>query len=167
MENLFFYVAAMLAVASAGSVILQRKVMYSVLSLIVTLLSVAWMYAMLSAPFLAVVQVILYAGAVMVLFLFAVMLMKYEKVEQQRLRPGLLWVLGLLIAVVFLVELIIPLNQAGSLAPGGGTLPPDFGSIKSLGSVLYTQYIVPVELVGVLLVVAVVGVALIAGVGKR
>lgn len=166
MENLLFYIAAILAVASAGSVILQRKVIYSVLSLIVTLLSVAWMYAMLNAPFLAVVQVILYAGAIMVLFLFVVMMLKYEKVEQQRFRPGLLWVAGLLVAVFFLMELIFPLKMEGGLPAGEVTLPKDFGSIKALGSVLYTQYIVPIELVGILLVVAVVGVALLSGVKK-
>lgn len=166
MEDLFFYIAALLAVVSAGSVVLQRRVMYSVLSLIVTLLSVAWMYAMLKAPFLAVIQVILYAGAVMVLFLFVVMMLKYEKLETQPFRPGLLWVLGSLIAVSFLLELVFSLKKLGGLAPEGATLSPDFGSIKSLGSILYTQYLLPVELTGVLLLVAVVGVALLSGVKK-
>jgi NADH-quinone oxidoreductase subunit J len=166
MENLFFYVAAVLAVVSAGSVILQRRVMYSVLSLIVTLLSVAWMYAMLKAPFLAVIQVILYAGAVMVLFLFVVMMLKYEKLGDQPFRPGLLWFLGSLVAVSFLLALVLPLKKLGGLAPEGVTLAPDFGSIKSLGSVLYTQYLLPVELTGVLLLVAVVGVALLSGVKR-
>ena len=166
MENLFFYIAAILAVASAGSVILQRKVMYSVLSLIVALLAVAWMYAMLSAPFLAVVQIILYVGAIMVLFLFVVMMLKYEKTEIQRFRPGLLWCTGLLVAVFFLMKLIYVINRASSLPPKVTTLPPDFGSIKSLGGVLYTQYLLPVELTGILLLVAVVGVALLSGMKK-
>ena len=70
MEQIFFYTAFAIAVISAASVVLQNKVMYSALSLIITLLTVAWIYAMLSAPFLAIVQVILYAGAIMVLLLF-------------------------------------------------------------------------------------------------
>ncbi|HHT9152861.1 MAG TPA: NADH-quinone oxidoreductase subunit J family protein [Candidatus Hypogeohydataceae bacterium YC40] len=167
MENLFFYIAAMLAIVSASSVILQRKVMYSVLSLIVTLLSVAWMYAMLSAPFPAVVQVILYAGAIMVLFLFVVMMLKYEKTETFRFRPGLLWCLGLVAAIAFLIEIVLPLNMTESLAPAATALAPGFGSIKSLGSILYTQYLLPIELTGILLLVAVVGVALLSGVKKE
>ncbi len=166
MENISFNVAAILTVVSALSVILQRRVIYSVLSLIVTLLSVAWMYAMLSAPFLAVVQVILYAGAVMVLFLFVVMMLKYEKEEILRFRPGLLGCAGLLVAGVFLLELVSKISVAGGLATGA-TLPKDFGSIKSLGNVLYTQYLLPIELTGILLLVAVVGVALLSGVRKQ
>ncbi len=162
MEKLFFYLAATLAVVSATSVVVQRKVMYSVLSLIVTLLSVAWMYAMLSAPFLAVVQVILYAGAIMVLFLFVVMILKYEKMEMGRFRPGLLWSAGLLVAILFVVELTLLLSTSSSSAPGVATIPQDFGSVKALGSILYTQYLLPVELTSVLLVVAIVGVALLS-----
>jgi NADH-quinone oxidoreductase subunit J len=165
MENILFYMAATLAIVSAGSVILQRRVIYSVLSLIVTLLSVAWMYAMLSAPFLAVVQVILYAGAIIVLFLFVVMMLKYEREEIVRFRPGLLWCVGSLAAVAFLIELVVSLSKVG-ISSEPAAVGPEFGSIKSLGSVLYTQYLLPIELAGVLLLVAVVGVALLVGVRK-
>lgn len=159
MEKILFYVVAIITLGSGASVILQRKAMYSVLSLVLTLLGVAWIYAWLSAPFLAIVQVILYAGAIVVLFLFVVMTLRFEEVEPRRLGAGLLGCLGLLVALVFSGELITPLRV--SLGEGA-QLPSDFGGIRSLGSVLYTQYLLPVELAGVLLLVAVVGAVVLA-----
>lgn len=160
MEQLFFYMAAAIAVISAGSVVLQRQVMYSVLSLIVTLLSVAWLYAMLSAPFLAIVQVILYAGAIVVLLLFAVMMLRFEAAEVTRLRPDLFAMLGVLVAIVF-GGVLVSLFSCGCFEKA--SIPADFGSIRSIGSVLYTQYLVPLELASVLLLVAVVGAVMLAG----
>ncbi len=160
MEQLFFYVAFAIAVISAASVVLQREVMYSVLSLIVTLLSVAWIYAMLRAPFLAIVQVILYAGAIVVLLVFAVMMLRFEGTEKRRLRPDLFGILGMLVAIVFAGVLVSLFSQGGFES---ASVPADFGSIKSIGGVLYTQYLVPLELASILLLVAVVGAIMLAG----
>lgn len=160
MEQLFFYIAFGIAVVSAASVVLQREVMYSVLSLIVTLLTVAWIYAMLSAPFLAIVQVILYAGAIVVLLLFAVMMLRFEGTEPRRLRPDLFGVLGVFVAIIF-GGAIVSLLSCGCFE--NASIPADFGSIKSVGGVLYTQYLVPLELASVLLLVAVIGAVMLAG----
>ncbi|MFQ5861665.1 MAG: NADH-quinone oxidoreductase subunit J [Candidatus Brocadiales bacterium] len=160
MEQLFFYIAFAVAVISAGSVVLQREVMYSVLSLIVTLLSVAWIYAMLSAPFLAIVQVILYAGAIVVLLLFAVMMLRFEGIEPRRLRPDLFGILGVLVAIIF-AGMLVSLFTCGCFE--NVSIPADFGSIKSIGGILYTQYLVPLELASVLLLVAVAGAVMLAG----
>ncbi len=167
MEALFFYVASAIAIISAVSVVLQNKVMYSVLSLIVALLAVAWVYAMLSAPFLAIVQVILYAGAIVVLVLFAVMMLRFDEKEQRRLRPDLLGVFGVLVAMVF-TGVLVSLFYRGcfecaSIRGESASIPADFGSIRSIGSVLYTQYLIPLELASVLLLVAVVGAVMLAG----
>lgn len=159
MEQIFFYTAFAIAVVSAASVVLQNKVMYSALSLIITLLTVAWIYAMLSAPFLAIVQVILYAGAIMVLLLFAVMMFRYDEAEHKRLRPDLLGVFSVLVAVIF-AGVLVSLFSCSCFE--NASIPTDFGSIKSIGSVLYTQYLVPVELASVLLLVAVVGAVMLA-----
>lgn len=159
MEQIFFYTAFAIAVISAASVVLQNKVMYSALSLIITLLTVAWIYAMLSAPFLAIVQVILYAGAIMVLLLFVVMMFRYDETEHKRLRPDLLGVFSMLVAVIF-AGVLVSLFSCSCFE--NASVPADFGSIKSIGSVLYTQYLVPVELASVLLLVAVVGAVMLA-----
>ncbi|HHT9117231.1 MAG TPA: NADH-quinone oxidoreductase subunit J [Candidatus Hypogeohydataceae bacterium YC38] len=158
MELIQFYIVAAITISSAVSVIMQGRVMYSILSLIVTLLSVAWIYAILNASFLAVVQVILYAGAIVVLFVFAVMMLRYEEIEPQRMRTGLIGCLGLLVALFFIFELI--LSSATGPFVEEATLSADFGSIKSVGAILYTQYLVPLELASILLLVAVVGAAL-------
>ncbi len=169
MEQLFFFLAFGIAVVSAASVVLQSKVMYSVLSLIVTLLTVAWIYAMLSAPFLAIVQIIIYAGAVMVLILFAVMMLGFGEDEtgQRRTRPDLLGVFGVLVALCFAGILVLSFFCPCGEGEAGGvvmaSIPADFGSIKSIGSVLYTQYLIPLELASVLLLVAVVGAVMLAG----
>ncbi len=169
MEQLFFFLAFGIALVSAASVVLQSKVMYSVLSLIVTLLTVAWVYAMLSAPFLAIVQIIIYAGAVMVLILFAVMMLRFDEDEtgQRRTRPDLLGVFGVLVALGFAVILIssffCPCGEVGAISGEMASIPADFGSIKSIGSVLYTRYLIPLELASVLLLVAVVGAVMLAG----
>ncbi|MEE9201372.1 MAG: NADH-quinone oxidoreductase subunit J [Candidatus Brocadiales bacterium] len=160
MEQILFYIAFTITVVSAASVVLQGRVMYSVLSLIVTLLGVAWIYAMLSAPFLAIVQVILYAGAIVVLLLFAVMMLKFDETVQRRLRPDLLGVIGALVALVF-AGMFVSLVSCGCFE--FASIPADYGSIKSIGSVLYTQYLIPLELASVLLLVAVVGAVMLAG----
>lgn len=157
MELIQFYIVAAITISSAVSVIMQGRVMYSILSLIVTLLSVAWIYAILNASFLAVVQIILYAGAIVVLFVFAVMMLRYEDTESQRMRTGLIGFLGLLVVSFFIFELILPFATGPSVKEA--TLSADFGSIKSIGAILYTQYLVPLELASILLLVAVVGAA--------
>lgn len=160
MEQILFYVAFTIAIISAASVVLQTRVIYSVLSLIITLLTVAWVYAMLSAPFLAIVQVILYAGAIVVLLLFAVMMLRFDETVQKRLRPDLLGVLGVLVALTF-GGVFISLVSSGCFECA--SVPADFGSIKSIGRVLYTQYLIPLELASILLLVAVVGAVMLAG----
>jgi NADH-quinone oxidoreductase subunit J len=154
-----FYVFSILAVAGAVVLVLHRNPVYSALSLIVTMFSLAALFAMQNAQFLAVLQVLLYAGAIMVLFLFVVMLINI-RTETRSLRrfTGQTGV-ALALASLFLVEVIqLGLTAPRFLAgPVTGLGPAELGRAQTLASALFTKYLLPFELASILLFVAIIG----------
>ena len=152
-----FIVLAVVAIACALGVVLQRSALYSALSLVGVFLATALLYLMLSAPFLAVLQVIVYAGAIMVLFIFVIMLLSVtneEAGETRGIPSG--WkriaaaVLGGLLAAQFIIlalHLVLP-------PPGPES---DLGSVQAVGALLYEHFIFPFEVASILLLVAIVG----------
>jgi NADH-quinone oxidoreductase subunit J len=158
MEKLTFLVFAVLALGSALVVVSHRNPIYSTMSLVVTLFSVAVLFVMLGAPFLGVLQVLIYTGAIVVLFLFVIMLLNLQRqgrdesaVSGQGLQifgaVGGALVLGLLIALAF----------GRSVFPALQPMTDEMVSIKALSRDLFTEYLLPFEIVGLLLLVAVVG----------
>jgi NADH-quinone oxidoreductase subunit J len=157
MEKLTFLVFAVLALGSAMVVVSHKNPIYSTMSLVVTLFSVAVLFVMLGAPFLGVLQVLIYTGAIVVLFLFVIMLLNIQRqgdesgVAGQGLQiagaVGGALVLGLLIALAFW--------RTGF--PALKPLTEEMVSIKALSRDLFTEYLLPFEIVGLLLLVAVVG----------
>jgi NADH-quinone oxidoreductase subunit J len=153
-----FAVLALLAVGSALGLILKRNAIHGALFLVVNLASVAALYLTLGAEFLAAAQVIVYAGAIMVLFVFAIMVLIPGKEEtgvdpRRRVRLAALPVGG-----VLLVLLVIVVGRAVvTTGPAGAA-----GNVETVGRLLFTDYLFPFELTSVLLLAAMIGVLLLA-----
>jgi len=169
-ESLLFYVLSGLAVGASALVIGQRNPMYSVLLLIVSFAALAGLYITLDAPFVAMAQMIIYAGAIMVLFLFVVMLLnapqedaaEWDRTHPLR-RPGFARI-GVVLAVLLVAELGWALAKVVSLgSPVGGRADGAvISSVREMGRVLFTQYSFAFEATSVLILVAMVGAVVLA-----
>jgi NADH-quinone oxidoreductase subunit J len=160
MTAVFFYLFAGVAIASALMVIASRNPIHSVLYLILAFFNAAGLFLLMGAEFLAMILVVVYVGAVMVLFLFVTMLLDVDYVE---LRQGFLQYLpvGMLIGLVFLVELVLVVggwvvNPTLLRLPITGT-PEQVTNTEAIGRVLYTQYFYFFQASGMILLVAMVG----------
>jgi NADH-quinone oxidoreductase subunit J len=159
--QILFWILAVVSLFSALMVITSKNPVFSVIWLIVTFFTISGHYILLNAQFLAVVNIIVYAGAIMVLFLFVIMLMNLDKnVEVHKGRW--LRLIGAISGGCFLLVLVAALRSTDARMTqlGGG----DIGLIKNLGSVLFREYVVPFELSSVLFLTAMVGAVVI---GKR
>jgi NADH-quinone oxidoreductase subunit J len=160
MERLLFWLLAGIALVASVSMILQRNPVHSALFLIVTLLSLAGLFLLLSAHFLAVIQIIVYAGAIMVLFLFVIMLLDIRRTELAPSRVKLQKSLGIVLGVIFFLETVLVLRSGvlrDMAAVAATPLAPDFGTAVALGRALFTSYLFPLQLAAVLLFVALIG----------
>ena len=157
---ILFIGLALVAVASAIGMLLSKSAIYSALNLIINFVAVAIFYLTLGAPFIALAQVTVYAGAIMVLFLFVIMLLGAERLGGGDVMP---WQkpLGIALGLLLAVEIIYLLvTQAGSFAaaPGAnGVVGPGFGNPQAVGKLLFNTYLLPFEIISVLLLVAMVG----------
>ncbi|MGA4645081.1 NADH-quinone oxidoreductase subunit J [Limisphaera sp. 4302-co] len=162
LPDVLFYVFALLALGSGGLVVwnpFSRNPVYSALFLAVTILALSGLFVLLHAYFVAAVQVLVYAGAVMVLFLFVLMLLDLREEARRRLRwAGLLT--GGAAAAGVTALLLWALWRA---RPGDGLPAAEMeGTVRLLGRLLFTQYLLPLEIMGVLLLAAMVGVIVIS-----
>ncbi len=151
----FFYLLAGLAIASGLLVITRRNAIHSALALIVTLLAVAGLYLMLYAPFVAGVQIIVYAGGIMVLFLFVIMLVSLEQTVKER-QFNRMWPVGLLAACALLALFISVFAKGKSLFVERGAQLPE-GEAGRMG-----QYTFAFEIASLLLLVAILGAVIMA-----
>lgn len=157
MELYFFLFFAIVAVASSVAMILQRNPIYCVLLLIMVMISIAGLYLMLDAQFVAIIQIVVYAGAIMVLFLFVIMLLNLSREE------GGVFRIQKPLAVLLAALLFLPVAAMVTSYAGGGTTPPadgggaGFGEVEQIGTLLFTKYLLPVEIAAVLLLIAIVG----------
>ena len=157
MSGLLFIVFAGMAIGCAVAVVAQRNPLYGAISLIGVFISLACLYVTLAAPFIAAVQVIVYAGAIMVLVVFVIMLLNVEDAERQPLRLRSLVPIAVGLGAVLFAEaaFIIYFVQA---APGTPTRNlSDVGLTSSIGAGLFTSYLLPFEITSILLLMAVVG----------
>lgn len=156
---ILFAIVALIMLASALGVVLFRNPLQSALSLILHLISVAALYAMLEAHFLATVQIVVYAGAIMVLVLFVVMLLNI-KVEKPR--PIGRWFLAAgILALGGFAAIVLPVLQ-NQFERFPDPVLPLVGGAQEIGRVLYTQYLFPFEIASVLIFVAIAGAVMIA-----
>lgn len=162
-EQLLFFVAGLGAIAGALGVVLLRNPFYSVLALVSHLFSLAILFLLLSAAFLAAAQVVVYAGAVMVLYVFVV---AYVGGADEDLRPpaGYVTALGPLFAAALAVELVIAVvgSSLSALDSRGADVGAGFGSPGEIGELLLTRFLLPFEAASFLLLIAAVGAVVLA-----
>ena len=154
---LLFILFAGLAIGCAIAVVAQRNPLYCAISLIGVFISLACLYVMLAAPFIAAVQVVVYAGAIMVLVVFVIMLLNVEQEERRRSRLGFLVPVAVVLAAILIAEATFiiwfvdrsPVRTLSSVS--------DTGLTSSIGSALLTKYLLPFEITSILLLMAIVG----------
>ena len=160
-EAVFFYTFSALMLAAAGSVVLNRRPIYSILSLLVMMFCLAGLFVMLGAYFLAALQVLLYAGAVLVLFLFVIMLLNLEPEALARMRAFTLRTVGTLTALVLLALLVCVVTAPGG-SPALTVAPATGGTVEEIGRALFTTYLLPFELTSFLILGAIIGAVTLA-----
>jgi NADH-quinone oxidoreductase subunit J len=167
LELILFYVFATIAVVSAIFVITRHNVVHSAMFLAATLLSVAGIFLTLRAEFLAGVQVIVYVGGILVLFVFVIMLIAVERnvLERQYNRQ---WTLAIITSGILIVEIVYVVIQGKDSFVLPAAAPPPAAAIEvtgnsqQVGLALYTSYLLPFEIASILLLVAIVGAVVLA-----
>jgi len=154
-----FFILAIIIVLSSIGVVAMRNPIHSALCLILNLLTVAAVFAMLEAHFLAMVQIIIYAGAIMVLVLFVIMLLSYKDEEATPAGYFMLCLAGIC-GVLFLIVIGDSFNN---FVNGPMIFTPEsVGSVRNIGMLLYTKFVFPFEAASILIMVAIVGATLLA-----
>ena len=165
-EAIAFYTLAVLILGLGVAVVTTSKTVHSVLFLVLNFLCVAILYVVLRAEFLAVIQVLVYAGGIVVLYLFVVMLVNLKRAPEAHEDPRRLARLGLGLSGAVLLELAgIVVYSYGRAAPSSAPAAPVegiVGNTEELGWLLYTDYLIPFEVASVLLLVAMVGAIVLA-----
>lgn len=162
-ELIIFVVLGAIAVGAGIAVVVVRNTVHSALFLVVNFFCLAVIFLSLNAEFVAVLQILVYAGAIMVLFLFVIMLLNVggaletfsDPLKSQR------W-LAIVLGLALLAEVTaITVSGAAKLPYSAGPVPADFGSPSSVGLLLYSRYVFPFEAVSILLLIAMVGVVVL------
>jgi NADH-quinone oxidoreductase subunit J len=168
LELISFLILALVAIATALGMLLSRNAIYSALFLVLNFITVAVFYVLLGAPFIAMAQVTVYAGAIMVLFLFVIMLLGAESISgefnwRKVIFPG---ALALILAVESAYLLITRARPVGEIAPPNDVVNT-INNLRDLGSALFNQYLLPFEVTSILLLVAMVGAIVLIRKEKR
>ena len=155
-DLIFFLVLAGIAVASALGMLLSRNAVYSALFLILNFVTIAVFYLLLGGTFIAMAQITVYAGAIMVLFMFVIMLLGAELLGSS---GSISWQrpLAIVLGIALLVEAGILIFSRNEMLPELSVSLSDFGSPNAVGNVLFNQYLLPFEVTSVLLLIAMVG----------
>jgi len=164
-QAIAFYTLAAFILGFAMLVVITKDTVHSVLFLVLDFLFVAALYVLLDAPFLGVIQVLVYAGGIVVLYLFVVMLVNLKRPPEAHHDPRRRTKLGFGLAVAVLVELGAIAGYGSSrpataIAPGAGM--PVTGNTEQVGWLLYTSYLIPFEIASMLLLVAMIGAIILA-----
>jgi len=158
-----WYFLSGLTLLSALMVVFARNPIHSVLYLVFTFFCISGHYVLLNAQFLMAVNIIVYAGAIMVLFLFVIMMLDLKR-NQPESKSSLTKLAGSVVAGSLLVIIIALVRQNNLPAPSEGTFVSKTGMVENLGQLLYTEYLLPFELISILFFVAMVGAVML---GKR
>ena len=166
LQLIFFYIFAVLSVGGALSVLLFRSPVYCAMALVGTFGFLSAIFILLNSEFVAAIQLLIYAGAIMVLFLFVIMLLNVRTDTP----PGLTWslpkVLGVAVSIGILSQMIGVINSpAAKIGPMDKYSPElleEKGAVEVIGEILFTDYVLPFEIISVLLMVAVIGAVIIA-----
>jgi NADH-quinone oxidoreductase subunit J len=158
-DLILFLVLAIVAIATALGMLMSRNAVYSALFLVLNFVTVAVFYLLLGAPFIAMAQITVYAGAIMVLFLFVIMLLGAESLAPAQVLPWQRPLAGTLAFILVAEATYLLVTRA---RPAGNILPPGdvvntMDNLRELGQTLFTQYLLPFEVTSILLLVAMVG----------
>lgn len=154
-----FYGLSALLIAGALGVILARRPIYAVLSLVASLFALSALFIALTAYFVAMIQILVYAGAILVLFLFVVMLLETEPEKGRALRGRNLKLMGSALGIFFLCQMVIMIRSMTAVPPmAAGSA----GTTKAIGQLLFTTYALPFELASILLLVGIIGAVVLA-----
>ncbi len=154
-EQIVFFFFAAIMVGSSLAMITVRNPVHAALFLVLTFFTAAALWLLMEAEFLGIVLVLVYVGAVMVLFLFVVMMLD---VNLARMREGFIQFLpvGIVVAVLMVIEIILVVTAKPFQVEAPERAPADYANTEALGNVLYTEYVLPFELAAVILLVAIV-----------
>jgi len=161
MIDLVFLALSFFAIAGGVTMLLHKSPIYAALGLLISVLSVAGLFAILSATFMFMVQLIVYAGAIMTIILFILMFLNIREEDlPKEPRKNILVTLG----VIFMIPINLLVLEGVSQLPDAdmSIVPEGFGGIKELGMKLYTEWLLPFELISILLLVALIGAVVLA-----
>ncbi len=160
-EKVLFFVFAVPLVLTAAGVLWSRNPVYAAINLVAAFFCMAGIYVLLTAHLIAFMQVLVYAGAVMVLFLFVIMLLSLgdEHLVPEPSKRAMQWV-GVVGAVALLLVIATAISRVGDV--GAATVDGAFGTVKAVGRVLFTEFLLPFEATSLLLLVAIVGAVVVA-----
>ena len=161
LHSTLFYISAIVMLASALAVVLSRNAVYSAILLVLTFFSLAIMYLLLEAYFLAVLEVLVYAGAIMVLFLFVIMLLNTTREKAMPKLIQLQKAASLFLVVIFIFGILL-LIVGGTTELHQAEVISTVGSARALGTALFTDYLLPFEAASLLLLVALIGTVYLA-----
>ena len=157
-----FFLLAVLAIASALAMISNRNVVNSALFLVINMVSLAGIYLLLNAQFLAIIQILVYAGAIMVLFLFVIMLLNVEDEEKLFDKFRVKYFLAFLLGAAVTGQIFYSIAGVAEVLPAISDQMETIGTVQGVGDVLFTKYLLPFEMTAILLTAAVVGALMVA-----
>lgn len=155
-SNVLFFLFAGFAIAAAISMVYHRNPLYSAVSLVGVFIALSAIYVTLAAPFIAVVQILVYAGAIMVLVVFVIMLLNLDE-DSPLNRLRYLYAVGGVLGAALLVQTAFIFYAVAKGAKHAVEQGETAGSTRSIGTAMYSEYLLPVEIVGVMLMMAVIG----------
>lgn len=159
-ESLAFYFFSGLSVASVILLIFQKNPVASALFLVLSFFGLAGLYVLLSATFVAALQILVYAGAIMVLFVFVIMLLRLKDEDLKEVKLTGTRITALILGTLFLGFLGVKVFKSPLLE--SPVLAENFGQAKEVGKILFTDYLIPFELISITLIVAIIGVIMLA-----
>ena len=162
MITYFFVFLAVLAVASALAMVISKNTVNSALFLVLNMISLAGLFLLLKAQFLAIIQVLVYAGAIMVLFLFVIMLLNVDEEKSLFSKFRLKYFVAFLLGVGVFSQLLYSIGSWSETLPQVSPEMAEVGTVEAVGEVLFTEYLLPFEMTAILLTAAVVGALVVA-----
>lgn len=158
----FFIMLAVLAIGSALAMVINKNTVNSALFLVLNLVSLAGIFLVLNAQFLAIIQILVYAGAIMVLFLFVIMLLNVEDEEKLFDKFRVKYFLVFFLAIGVIGQVLYSFAGVADMLPAISSEMAAIGTVEAIGDVLFTEYLLAFEMTAILLTAAVVGALLIA-----
>ena len=162
MDTLTFIFLAVLAIASGLGMVLNKNTVNSALFLVLNMISISGIYLLLQAQFLALIQILVYAGAIMVLFLFVIMLLNVDDEESLFNKIRIKYITAFILGVIVMSLVLYSLGDVANMLPEISPQMETAGTVEALGDVLYTDYLFAFEMTAILLTAAVVGALMIA-----